>query len=83
MPPDIDTIQEVKDHEAAVGEPVVFECDARGDPPPEVPWSSVMCNETSRRNFTFLWLYVPLNFGFVYNETFFFIIGSHVLCFSS
>ncbi|XP_063600047.1 hemicentin-1-like [Penaeus indicus] len=38
VPPDIDTIQEVNDHVAAVGEPVVFECDARGDPPPEVTW---------------------------------------------
>ncbi|XP_066942937.1 hemicentin-1-like isoform X1 [Macrobrachium rosenbergii] len=38
VPPDIDGIQEVKIHEAAIGEPVVFECDAIGDPPPQVTW---------------------------------------------
>ncbi|XP_071515843.1 hemicentin-1-like [Panulirus ornatus] len=38
VPPDIDTVQDVKNYQAAVGEPVVFECDASGDPPPEVTW---------------------------------------------
>ncbi|XP_068231428.1 hemicentin-1-like [Palaemon carinicauda] len=38
VPPDIDGIQDVKIYEAAIGEPVVFECDAIGDPPPQVTW---------------------------------------------
>ncbi|CAL4142599.1 unnamed protein product, partial [Meganyctiphanes norvegica] len=38
VPPDIDAISEVKTHEAALGEPVVFECNANGDPPPQVSW---------------------------------------------
>nr|XP_053650237.1 hemicentin-1-like [Cherax quadricarinatus] len=38
VPPDIDTEQEVKFYQAAVGEPVVLECDATGDPIPEVTW---------------------------------------------
>ncbi|XP_069163060.1 hemicentin-1 isoform X2 [Procambarus clarkii] len=38
VPPDIGNEEDVKVYEAAVGEPVVFECDATGDPPPEVNW---------------------------------------------
>ncbi|XP_042230990.1 hemicentin-1-like isoform X2 [Homarus americanus] len=38
VPPEIDTEQDVMLYQAAVGEPVVFECDATGDPPPEVTW---------------------------------------------
>ncbi|XP_050723288.1 hemicentin-1-like isoform X2 [Eriocheir sinensis] len=40
VPPDIETLERPSKHYSViVGEPVVFECDAHGDPPPEVKWS--------------------------------------------
>ncbi|XP_076053538.1 hemicentin-1-like, partial [Oratosquilla oratoria] len=38
VPPDIDTAHSVRKIVAATGEPVVLECNAQGDPPPQVSW---------------------------------------------